>query len=105
MILIVLKISIRPDRRDEWLSGIKRYSAAVRQEPGGPEFECFESVENSNQFAAVEGFTSREASDRHVQTDHFKEFITWFPTVLADAPSIINVEVPQGWSTMSELKQ
>jgi quinol monooxygenase YgiN len=105
MILIVLKISIRPDRRDDWLSGIKRYSEAVRQESGGPEFRCYESIESSNQFAAVEGFASREASDKHVQTDHFKEFIAWFPSVLAEAPTIINVEVAEGWSTMSELAQ
>ncbi|MGH7748961.1 MAG: putative quinol monooxygenase, partial [Candidatus Dormibacteria bacterium] len=79
------------------------YTEAVRQEPGGPEFECFESTENSNQFVAVEGFASREVSDGHVQTDHFKEFITWLPGMLAEAPRIINVEVAEGWSTMSEL--
>ena len=106
MILIVLKISIRPDRRDDWLSGIKRYSEAVRQEPGGPEFRCYESIESSNQFVAVEGFASRHASDTHVQTDHFKEFIAWFPTVIAAAPKIVNIELPgEGWSTMSELEK
>jgi quinol monooxygenase YgiN len=105
MILIVLKMSIRPDRRDDWLNGIRRYSEAVRQEHGGPEFTCFESIESSNRFVAVEGFTSRQASDEHVQTDHFKEFIAWFPSVLAEAPTIINVEVAEGWSTMSELAE
>jgi quinol monooxygenase YgiN len=105
MILIVLTMSIRPDRRDDWLSGIKRYSQAVRQELGGPEFTCFESIERSNQFVAVEGFASRHASDTHVQTDHFKEFIAWFPSVLEEAPKIINVEVAEGWSTMSELAE
>jgi quinol monooxygenase YgiN len=106
MILIVLKIRIRSDRRDEWLTGIKGYTEAVRQEPGSPEFECFESIETPNQFVAVEGFESREASDRHVQTDHFKTFIAWFPSVLEAAPKIVNVELPgEGWSTMSELEK
>ena len=105
MILIVLKVPIRSDRRDEWLAGVRRYTEAVRQEPGGPEFACFESVDGGDQFAIVEGFASREASDQHVQTDHFKEFIAWFPSVLAEAPDIINVEVPQGWSAMSELQR
>jgi quinol monooxygenase YgiN len=104
MILIVVKFSIRPDRRDDWLAGIKRYSEAVRLEPSRPEFECFESIERPNQFAVVEGFVSREASDGHVQTDHVKEFFAWVPGVIAGAPSIINVEVPgDGWSAMSEL--
>jgi quinol monooxygenase YgiN len=105
MILIVLKMSIRPDRRDDWLNGVRRYSEAVRQEPGAPEFTCFESIESSNQFVAVEGFASRQASDTHVQTEHFKEFIAWFPSVLAEAPKIINVEVAEGWSTMAELAE
>ncbi len=102
MILIVVRFPIRSDKRDEWLTGVLHYTEAVRQEPGGPEFSCYESIEAANQFVAVEGFESREASDRHVQTDHFREFIGWVPGMLAEAPTIINVEVP-GWSTMSEL--
>lgn len=105
MILIVVKMPIRSDRRDEWLEGIQRYSEAVRKEPGSPDFTCYESCETPNQFVAVESFPSRELSDAHVQTDHFKEFIAWFPTMLAAAPEIINIEVADGWSTMSELAQ
>ena len=105
MILIVVKMPIRPERRDEWLEGIQRYSEAVRREQGSPDFSCFESIENSNQFVAVESFPSRELSDAHVQTEHFKEFIAWFPKMLAAAPQIINIEVAGGWSTMSELAQ
>lgn len=104
MILIVVKMSIHPHRRDEWLAGVQRYTEAVRAEASGPEFQCFESLETPNRFVAVEGFPSREASDGHVQTEHFKEFIAWFPKMLAEAPSIINVEV-DGWSLMSELAE
>jgi hypothetical protein len=45
MILIVVQMPIRADRRDEWLVGITRYTDAVRHEPEGPEFECFQSIE------------------------------------------------------------
>ncbi|HEX3607613.1 MAG TPA: putative quinol monooxygenase, partial [Candidatus Dormibacteraeota bacterium] len=99
-----VKMHIRADRRDEWLEGVVRYAEAVRAEPGAPDFECHESVERPNHFVAVEGFASREASDGHVQTEHFKEFIGWVPKMLAEAPQIINVEV-DGWSLMSELAQ
>jgi hypothetical protein len=40
-----------------------------------------------------------------VQTDHFKEFMPWLPTVIAAPSRIINVEVPEGWSAMAELEQ
>src|SRR2546425_11802228 len=104
MILIVLKIQIRPDRRDHWLTGMRRYTEAVRAEEGNVSFDCFESIDAPNHFSIVEGFASREAGEVHVQTDHFKDFMTWFPDVIAAPPKIINVEVPgEGWSEMSEL--
>jgi quinol monooxygenase YgiN len=102
MILIVVKVPIRAEKRDAWLAGVQRYTDSVRAEPGGPEFACYESCEQENRFVVVEGFASREVSDRHVQTDHFKEFIGWLPDMVAGAPDIINVEV-DGWSSMSEL--
>jgi quinol monooxygenase YgiN len=105
MILIVVQMPIRADRRDEWLVGITRYTDAVRGEPEGPEFECFQSIETPDTFLLVEAFASRAAGERHVQTDHFKEFMTWLPTVIAAPPRIINVEVPEGWSAMAELGQ
>src|ERR671938_559772 len=88
MILIVVKMPIRADRRADWLAGIKRYTDSVRQEPGGPEFECFQSIETPDTFVVVEGFASRAAGERHVQTEHFKEVMTWLPTVIAAPPRI-----------------
>ncbi|HKN39827.1 MAG TPA: putative quinol monooxygenase [Acidimicrobiia bacterium] len=102
MILIVLKIQIRPDRRDVWLERIAKYTAAVREEPGSLSFDVYESVESPNEFSIVEGFASKAAGDAHVQTDHFKDFLVWFPQVIGAAPQIINTEVPDGWSRMSE---
>ena len=102
MILIVLKVQVRPDRRDVWLERIAKYTADVREEPGNPSFDVYESLESPNEFAIVEGFASKAAGDAHVQTDHFKDFLVWFPTVIGTAPQIINTEVPDGWSRMSE---
>lgn len=102
MILIVLKVQIRPDRRDDWLAGIQRYTDVVRQEQGNLSFECFESIETPNEFVVVEGFESREAGDEHVQTAHFKDLMVWFPAMISATPKIVNVEIP-GWSEMAEL--
>ena len=101
MILIVLKIQIRRDRRDVWLERIGKYTAAVREEPGCLSFDVYESVDSPNEFSIVEGFASKEAGDAHVQTDHFKDFLVWFPTVIGTAPQIINTQV-DGWSRMQE---
>lgn len=102
MILIVLKIQIRPDRRDVWLERVAKYTAAVREEPGSLSFDVYESVESLNEFSVVEAFASKAAGESHVQTDHFKDFLVWFPTVIGTAPQIINTEVADGWSRMNE---
>lgn len=103
MILINLKIRINPDRREEWLKNIERYTAAVREEPGNLSFDCYESLDVPDEFSIIECFASPEAGDVHVKTDHFKDFLVWFPTMIAGAPQIINTEVPgDDWSRMSE---
>jgi len=101
VILIVLKIQIRPDRRDVWLERIAKYTAAVRDEPGNLSFDVYESIDAPNEFSIVEGFASKQAGDAHVQTEHFKDFLVWFPTVIGTAPQIINTQV-DGWNRMSE---
>jgi quinol monooxygenase YgiN len=105
VILINLKIQIKPERRDDWLTNIKRYTDAVREEPGNLSFDCYESLDSPNEFSIIEGFASGAAGEAHVQTEHFKEFLTWFPTVIAGAPKIINTEVPgDDWSSMAEFE-
>jgi quinol monooxygenase YgiN len=101
MIHITLKIQIRADRRDEWLDRITKYAKACRDEPGCLSFDCYESIESPNEFSIIEGFEGPQAGEAHVQTDHFKDFLVWFPTVIGGAPQIINTTV-DGWNRMSE---
>ncbi len=102
MILINLKIQIRPDRREEWLDRITRYAKAVREEPGCTSFNVYESIEALNEFSIIETFESQDAGNAHVQTDHFKDFLVWFPTVIGKAPLIVNTEVESGFAPMGE---
>ncbi len=102
MILINLKIQIRADRRDEWLDRITRYAKACRDEPGNKSFDVYESIESPNEFAIIESFESEEAGNAHVQTEHFKDFLVWFPTVIGKAPLILNTEVPGDFAPMGE---
>jgi quinol monooxygenase YgiN len=102
MILINLKIQIRADRRDEWLDRITRYAKACRDEPGCKSFDVYESIESPNEFSIIESFASQEAGGAHVQTEHFKDFLVWFPTVIGSAPLILNTEVPGDFAPMGE---
>ena len=102
MILINLKIQIRADRRDEWLDRVTRYAKACRDEPGCTSFDVYESIESPNEFSIIESFESQEAGGAHVQTDHFKDFLVWFPTVIGTAPLIVNTEVQNDFAPMGE---
>ena len=104
MIFIVLKVDIRPDKRDDWLEGIARYTAAVREEPGNLSFDCYESLDTPNEFSILECFADSDAGAAHVATEHAKEFFTsFFPYVITVKPKIIYQEVADGWSEMAEV--
>ena len=102
MIPINLKIQIRADRRDEWLDRITRYVRRAAMKPGNSLFDVYESIESPNEFSIIESFESQEAGGAHVQTEHFKDFLVWFPTVIGAAPLILNTEVPNDFAPMGE---
>src|SRR5689334_13261341 len=61
VILIVLKVKIKPAKREDWLAGIKEYTDNVRAEPGNVSFDFYESGTTPNEFAIVETFRDGDA--------------------------------------------
>lgn len=104
MILIVLKARIRPEKRDEWLAGIKQYTADVRSEPGNVSFDYYENGDKPNEFAVIETFADADAGSAHVATEHATKFFTWMPAMIAERP-LINYQDLDGeaWSEMAEV--
>ncbi len=103
MIFIVVKWTIRPERSGEWLTLADAFTRATRDEPGNIFFEWSKSVDNPHQFVLVEAFQNGEAGAAHVNSDHFKTAMAWMPEMIAEAPEIINVEVPgDNWARMAE---
>ena len=104
MILIVLKANIRPEKRDEWLTGIKDYTANVRQEPGNISFDYHENLEKPNEFVIVEVFADSAAGEAHVGYDHVKEFFPFMSTVVAERPRINYQDIDgDAWNEMAEV--
>ncbi len=104
MIFIVVKWTIRAERSGEWLTLVDAFTQATRNEPGNLFFEWSKSVDSPHQFVLVEAFRDGEAGAAHVSSGHFKTAMAWMPTVIAEKPRIVNVEVPgDGWSEMAEL--
>jgi quinol monooxygenase YgiN len=104
VILIVLKAQIRPEKRDEWLAGIKQYTADVRQEPGNVSFDYYENGEKPNEFAIVETFADSDAGSAHVATEHATNFFAWMPAMITEKPQINYQDIDgEAWSEMAEV--
>lgn len=103
MIFIAVKFAIRSDQRDNFLTQIEPFIADTRAESGNVFLEWSKSMDTPDQFFMLEGFESAAAGEAHVNSDHFKAAMEWFPNVFAEPPKIIHVEAPgDGWAEMSE---
>ena len=106
MILIVVKIPVRPDRADEWADLAADYARAVQSEERNLFFEWSRSLEDPETFVCVEGFRDAEAGAAHVGTDAFTRFVEQAPELVAAQPQIIYVDAPDvpGWGPMGEIQ-
>ena len=104
MIFVVIRIDIRPERREDFLAGIIRYSTRVRKEPGNLAFSCFASVERLDEYAVIATYDDQPAGEAHVASEHAQAFFAWLPSVVASVPKIVYQELPgAGWSDMGEV--
>ena len=104
MILIVLKVRIRPEKRDDWLAGIAQYTADVRQEPGNVSFDYYHHADDRDEFAIIEVFADGDAGAAHVATRHAKDFFEWLPKFIVEKPKINYQDLDgNAWSEMAEV--
>jgi quinol monooxygenase YgiN len=104
VIFIVIRIDIRPERKADFLAGITRYSARVREEPGNLVFSCFASVERPDEYAVIANYVDQAAGAAHVASEHAQWFFGWLPSVVASVPKIVYQELPDpAWSEMGEV--
>ena len=106
MILIVVKMPVRPERTEEWTALSEEYTRAVRAEEGNLFFEWSKSLEEPDTWVLVEGFRDADAGASHVGTQAFKDFVERAPDLVAAQPQIIHVDAPDvtGWGPMGEIR-
>lgn len=104
MILIVAKLSVRPQHADDWPALVEEFTTATRAEPGNICFDWYRSVDDPNVYTLVEAFEDAAAGAAHVGAAHFTAAIEQMNRLLADVPEIVNVEVDGGWARMAEVQ-
>ena len=104
MIFVSIRADARPDKRDDFLSGVVRYSRQVRDEPGNLDFRCFESVEEPNRFAILASYRDQAAGEAHVGSEHAQWFFGWLPAVVSRVPTIVFQDIGDiTWTEMGEV--
>src|ERR1700677_1687593 len=94
MILINIKMQIRPEKMSEWLTRADSYAKDVNAEEGCLFFQFSRSLNDANEFICIEGFKDAEAGGAHVQTAHVKRFFEAAPDLVATQPQILYVDSP-----------
>jgi quinol monooxygenase YgiN len=105
MILINIKMPIRPDKINEWLALADSYAKDVNSEDGCLFFQFARSLTDENEFICIEGFTDAEAGATHVKQPYVKRFFDTAPDLVSAQPQIIYIDTPHdGFGPMGEIQ-
>ena len=105
MILINIKMPIRPDKMDEWLVLADSYAKDVNSEDGCLFFQFSRSLADENEFVCIEGFKDAEAGAAHVKQPYVKRFFDTAPDLVSAQPQIIYIDTPHdGFGPMGEIQ-
>jgi quinol monooxygenase YgiN len=105
MILINIKMPIRPDRMDQWLALADSYAKDVNSEDGCLFFQFARSLTDENEFISIEGFKDAQAGATHVKQPYVKRFFDAASDLVAERPQIIYIDTPHdGFGPMGEIQ-
>jgi quinol monooxygenase YgiN len=105
VILINLKMQIRPEKMDQWLALADSYARDVNSEDGCLFFQFARSLADDNEFVCIEGFKDADAGAAHVSQPYAKRFFELAPDLVATQPQIIYIDTPHdGFGPMGEIQ-
>jgi quinol monooxygenase YgiN len=101
MIIQLVKVSIRPERRERWLKLLREMVVPTRSEPGCVAFRIAEDVESPNTFHLVEQWADIEAQYEHFRNPRFGALMGALEDVLAGPPEV-TIHTVASTQTMDE---
>ena len=105
MILINIKMQIRPEKIDDWLAVADAYAKDVNSEDGCLFFQWSRSLTDVNEFICIEGFKDAEAGGTHVKQPYVQRFFDTSSGLVATQPQIIYIDTPHdGFGPMGEIQ-
>ena len=82
MILVFIKMNVRPEKHKELLQTFQSIVAQMRKENGCVDSNFYQNAENENDFFLVEAWENRKTLDDHMRSVRF--------TVLMGASSLLS---------------
>ncbi len=88
MILVISRLRIRPETRDDFLAAAQAALAPSRAEPGNMGYDISESLNEPNFFVVMERWKSHDDSRAHLQSAHAQELLRVMAQCAAEMPRI-----------------
>ena len=75
MIIVTLRMTVRPDKRHDFTESIRGMLGPTRVERGCISYCLYEDIENKNTFTLVEEWKTRDDLEKHVRTDNYRRLL------------------------------
>jgi quinol monooxygenase YgiN len=90
MIVVAVRVRVKPSKRDELIKLAQEMVALSREEKGSISYNFYADPVDSNAFLYLEEWESRSALKAHTQSAHYGKYTQALPEVL-ERPSEIRV--------------
>lgn len=75
MIVVIARLTVKPDKKDELMELAKPLISATREEPGCNSYTLLDDRFDPSSCTFVEEWKDKEALRQHIKTPHFGEFM------------------------------
>ena len=93
MIVIAGNVTVKPDRRDEWIEAALAMSRASQAEDGCVTYRFYADLEDPNLMLLFEVWESEEALEAHFKTEHMAVYRSQIPDLVAGPSKLTRYEV------------
>jgi quinol monooxygenase YgiN len=93
MVVQLVRVPIKPDRREAWLELIRQNAEQTRAEEGCESYQISEDIEIPNTFTIVERWRDLETQYEHFRNPEFGKLMDALGGIIAGPPEVSINEV------------
>ena len=99
MIVLIVRVSVQPNKLEQFLGEVNVAIEATRKEAGVMRYELVQSVEAPATFLMIEEYVDEAALAAHDESEHMRRLLAMLGTMVAGPPegtryNVASTEVP-----------